>query len=79
MQFYASFALHPEQPRHPSSVSIPALDIKSSAFSTPEEEEGGGNLCCEGSVKDQFTSPTVPVLHGLRQCWDRADADAELS
>lgn len=52
MQFYASFALHLKQdkPRRPSNVSKPALDIKSSAFSTPEEEERWGKRVSYGWV-----------------------------
>lgn len=80
MQFYASVARKPGSRRAETSIKTsqkPALDIKYSAFSTPEEEEEEE---CRGekrvSYGSSFTSPTVPVLHGELS---RADVDAELS
>ena len=64
MQFYASFAhnLEFDEPRHPSTVSKPTLDIKSSAFFSPAEEEEERCGKKKGSVIDRFTSPTVLTL-----------------
>lgn len=78
MQFYASFAhnLEFDETRRPSNVSKPTLDIKSSAFSTAEEEE---EHC---GKRGQLLISLHLLLYlccTAKQCRELSRADADLS